>query len=377
MPVRPFTIEVEDAVLTDLRSRLSRTRWLDPIAQSGWDYGIDQRYLGDLCAYWAERYDWRQWEARLNAIPGFLCEVDGVELHFWHRHGVGPAPMPLLLLHGWPGSMVEFLALVGPLADPAAHGGDPADAFDVVVAALPGFGFGGAPREPGWGVSRIAAALDKLMTSELGYERYAVQGGDWGGVIAARLGARFPERIVGIHVNFLPAVPPAEPGPEDAAALDRLNRWRRFEDAYLRVQSTTPDALTLAQNDSPAGLAAWIVEKFRRWSDCDGDLDRAFSKDTLLTNLMFYWAPNSVGSAARIYYETAREPEGWRHHARVEIPVAYAAFPREIIRPPRHWVEPLYAIARWTEMPRGGHFAALEQPALLLGDVRTFFMTLR
>jgi pimeloyl-ACP methyl ester carboxylesterase len=377
MAPRPFTIDVPDAVLQDLHERLGRARWPEPVAGAGWDYGVDIAYMRELCAYWRDGYDWRAWEARLNEIPGFLCEVDGVALHFWHVRGVGPAPMPLLLLHGWPGSIVEFMELVGPLADPGAHGGDPADAFDVVVPALPGFGFGGAPRERGWGISRIAAAFDALMTRELGYERYAAQGGDWGSMIAAKLGATYPERVTGIHVNFLVVPPPADTGPQDADALERLGHWRQAESAYLQIQGTKPDALTVAQSDSPAGLATWIVEKFRQWSDCDGDVERAFSRDTLLTNVMFYWAPNSAASAARIYYESARDPEGVIRRPRVEGPVAYAAFPHELVPPPRHWVEPHYAIARWTEMPRGGHFAALEQPELLLEDIRVFFRTLR
>jgi pimeloyl-ACP methyl ester carboxylesterase len=377
MAPRPYTIEVPDAVLDDLRERLGRTRWPEQIPTTGWDYGVDVAYLRELCEHWRDGYDWRRWEARLNELPGFRCEVDGVDLHYWHVRGVGPAPMPLMLIHGWPGSMMEFLELIGPLADPGAYGGDPADAFDVVVPALPGFGFGGVPRERGWGVPRIAAALHALMTRELGYERYAAQGGDWGSMISAKLGATYPEQVAGIHLNFILAPPPSDPGSEDAEALERLGHWRATQSAYLQIQSTLPDSVTVAQADSPAGLAAWIVEKFRRWSDCGGDVERAFSKDTLLTNLMFYWAPNSTPAAARIYYESAQDPDGTLARPRVEVPVAYAAFPREIVRPPRHWVEPHYAIARWTEMPRGGHFAALEQPDLLLDDVRVFLRTLR
>lgn len=349
-------------MLADLRARLAHTRWPDPIPGSGWDYGLDAGVVRDLCEYWRDGYDWRRHETELNRIPGFLCEVDGVDLHFWHVRAARPGALPLLLLHGWPGSIYEFHELLGPLSG----------AYDLVVPALPGFGFGGRPREPGWGVSRIAAAFDTLMTV-LGYERYGVQGGDWGAIVAARLGAAYPERVVGIHVNMLVAPPPAAPAPEDAAAVERYRLWRTHEDAYSRLQRTRPDALTVAQSDSPAGLAAWIVEKFRAWSDCDGDVVGAFGRDTLLTNLMFYWAPGSVASAARIYFENARDPEGLATRGRVEVPVGYAAFPHEIFRPPRSWAEPHYAIARWTEMPRGGHFAALEAPELLIEDVRAFF----
>ncbi len=374
---RPYRIEVPDGVLDDLHERLARTRWPEPIPGAEWEYGANVGAIRDLCEYWREGYDWRHHEAELNRIPGFLCEVDGVDVHFWHVRGSAPSPLPLLLVHGWPGSIYEFRQILGPLADPAAHGGDPADAFDLVVPALPGFGFGGKPRERGWGVSRIAAALDTLMSSVLGYERYGVQGGDWGAIVAAKLGAAVPQRVAGIHVNMLVAPPPAQPAPGVAAAVAHHRFWRTQEDAYSRLQRTKPDSLTVAQSDSPAGLAAWIVEKFRTWSDCDGDVERAFGRDTLLTNLMFYWAPGSVASAARIYCENARDPAGVTTRGRVEVPVGYAAFPHEIFRPPRSWAEPHYAIARWTDMPRGGHFAALEAPDQLIDDIRAFFAPLR
>jgi microsomal epoxide hydrolase len=374
---RRFRIDVPDAVLDDLRERLARTRWPEPLIGVGWDYGADVAYVRELCEYWRTGYDWRRHEAALNAVPQFLCEVDGVDLHYWHVRGNGPSPAPLLLVHGWPGSIYEFFELLGPLTDPGAHGGDPADAFDVVVPALPGFGFGGRPRERGWGISRIAAAFDELMSTELGYGRYGVQGGDWGAMVAAKMGSAYPERVSGIHLNLLVAPPPPQPTEADAPALDRDRFWRTREAAYSRVQRTKPDSLTVAQSDSPAGLAAWIVEKFRTWSDCDGDVEQAFTKDVLLTNLMFYWAPNSTASAARIYYENAQDPDGVARRPRVQVPVAYAAFPQEIFRPPRRWAEPHYAIARWTEMERGGHFAALEQPGPLTEDLRAFFRTLR
>jgi epoxide hydrolase len=362
---RPFRIDVPDAVLTDLRERLARTRWPEPIPGTEWDYGAKVDTVRELCDYWRDGYDWRAAEADLNAVPGFLCEIDGVDLHYWHVRGSAPDPFPLLLIHGWPGSMYEFRRLLGPLSEQ----------FDLVVPALPGFGFGGKPRERGWGVTRIAAAFDSLM-SVLGYERYGVQGGDWGGILAAKLGAAYPERVAGIHVNYVIAPPPPDAGPEHADAIEEYRHWRTSEDAYSRLQRTKPDSLTVGQSDSPAGLAAWILEKFRTWSDCDGDVVGYFGRDTLLTNLMFYWAPPPAGSAesaARIYYESARDPAGRDQRGRVEVPVAYAAFPHEIISPPREWVEAHYAIARWTEMPRGGHFAALEEPERLIEDVRAFF----
>ena len=359
---REYRIEVADVVLDDLQRRLGGTRWPEPIPGAEWDYGSKIEAVRDLCEYWRDGYDWRAHEARLNERPGFLCEVDGIDLHFWHVRSPAPGVLPLLLLHGWPGSIYEFHQVLGPLSE---H-------FDLVVPALPGFGFGGRPSEPGWGVTRMAAAFDTLM-SVLGYERYGVQGGDWGAIIAAKLGAAYPERVAGVHVNYLVAPPPPDAGPEHAAAVERERSWRAQEAAYSLLQRTKPDSLTAAQSDSPAGLAAWLLEKFRTWSDCDGDVLGYFGRDTLLTNLMFYWAPGSIESAARIYYESARDPAGREERGRVEVPVAYAAFPREIISPPREWAERHYAIERWTEMPRGGHFAALEAPELLVDDVRAFF----
>jgi epoxide hydrolase len=376
MAVSPYTIAVPEEILIDLKERLARTRWPEQIEGCGWEYGADVAYLRELCDHWANHYDWRAWERRLNSVPGYLCEVDGVDLHFWHVRGAGPNPMPLLLLHGWPGSIVEFLELIGPLTDPAAHGGDPADAFDVVVPELPGFGFGGAPRTKGWSLSHVASVFDSLMVAELGYDRYAVQGGDFGGMIAARIGAYHPAAVLGVHLNLITAAPPAEPGGEDLQHLDRYARFSERALGYLQVQKTVPDSLMVAQTDAPAGLAAWIVEKFRSWSDCGGDIESSFSKDLLLTNLMFYWAPNSAASAARLYYETT-QADDWFLKSRVEVPVAYAEFPRENFVPPRPWIDALHNITRWTKMPRGGHFAALEEPELLLEDVRAFFRTLR
>ncbi len=346
-------------VLDDLRERLARTRWPEPLEGAEWDYGAKVEVIRDLCEYWRAGYDWRAQEAELNAIPGFRAEVDGVDLHFWHIRNDRP---PLLLLHGWPGSIYEFHDVIGPLSE---H-------HDLVVPALPGFGFGGKPRDRGWGPTRIAAAFDALM-GLLGYERYGVQGGDWGAIIAAKLGASHANRVAGIHVNMVIAPPPGDAGPEHAGAVERERFWRTYEDAYARQQRTKPDSLTVAQMDSPAGLAAWIVEKFRTWSDCDGDVVGYFGRDALLTNLMFYWAPGSVASSARIYYESLRDLPGRERRGRVEVPVGYAAFPHEIFRPPREWVERHYAIARWTDMPRGGHFAALEEPQALADDVLAFF----
>jgi microsomal epoxide hydrolase len=278
----------------------------------------------------------------------------------------------LLLIHGWPGSIFEFYFSIGRLTDPAAHGGDPADAFDLVIPALPGFGFGGKPTEPGWGITRIAAAFDTLMTRELGYERYGVQGGDWGGIISAKMASAHADHVAAAHLNFVIAPPPSQPTEADQAAITARNAFQAGETGYSNVQGTKPQSLGIGQADSPAGLAAWVVEKFRSWSDCNGDVESAFSKDVLLTNLMFYWAPNSIASAARIYFEARRDPAAFAY-PRVEVPTGVAVFPKEPWRVPRDWAESRFNVTRWTEMPRGGHFAAMEAPELLADDIRAFF----
>ena len=379
MPPRPFRIDVPDGVLADLRERLDRTRWPDAIPDTGWDYGADVAYIRELCDYWRHEYDWRAQEAALNAWPQFLCEVDGVDIHYWHVRGRGPDPHPLLLTHGWPGSMFEFIHLIGPLTDPAAHGGDPADAFDVVIPSIPGFGWSGKPRERGWGPSRIARAFDRLMTAELGYERYGAQGGDWGAIISTRLGAAHADNLSGLHLNFVLAVPPENPDEADRAGIAARRAFQAAESGYSNVQGTKPQSLGVAQADSPAGVAAWIVEKFRTWSDCGGDLESRFPKDTLLTNIMFFWAPNSIASAARIYYEARAEGVGGRVPPpdRIPVPTGVAAFPKEVWMTPRSWVERAYNLVHWTEMPAGGHFAALEEPDRLLADIRAFFRKAR
>ena len=377
MAIRPFRIDVPQSVLDDLNRRLEATRWPETIPEVGWEYGADPHYIRELCDYWRNSYDWRAHEAGLNEHPGFSCEVDGLDLHFWHVRGERKGAFPLLLIHGWPGSMFEFDRLIEPLTHPSHYGGRAEDAFDVVVPALPGFGFGGKPRERGWGISRIAAAFDSLMAHELGYERYGVQGGDWGGIISSKMGSAHADHVAGVHLNFVFGQPPSPlVTDEDKAVAASSDAFQAAETGYSAVQGTKPLSLAAAQADSPAGLAAWVVEKFRTWSDCDGDVESSFSKDTLLTNLMFYWAPNSVASAAAIYFEARRDPAGFVY-GKVEVPTAVAVFPKEPWQALRHWVEPRFNIVRWTRMPRGGHFAALEEPELLVNDVRTFFATVR
>lgn len=377
MEPRPYRIAVPDDVLVDLRERLRRTRWPDAIPGTGWDYGADIGYVRELCAYWADGYDWRRHEAALNAYPQYLATVDGVDIHFWHVRGKGPRPFPLMLVHGWPGSIYEFYRLIGPPTDPASYGGAPEDSFDVVIPALPGYGFSGKPQEPGWSPARIARAFRTLMRDVLGYRRWGLQGGDWGAIVSTKMAEFVPDEVRALHLNFVVVPQPSELRPEEREVVERRALWDALETGYSRIQGTKPMSLAVAQADSPAGLAAWIVEKFRTWSDCGGDVDAKFGKDTLLTNLMFYWAPNSIASAARLYYEAFRDRSSIVPSKRIEVPTAVAVFPKEPWVAPRRWVEPFFRLERWTEMPRGGHFAALEEPDLLLEDVRAFFRAFR
>ena len=382
MRIEPFRIAVADSVLTDLKERLGRTRFPDEIPGSGWGYGSELAYVRGLVAYWRERYDWRAAEARLNALPQFRAEVDGLGIHFIHVRGSGPKPMPLVITHGWPGSVAEFEQIIGPLTDPAAHGGDPADAFDVVCPSMPGYGFSDHPREPGMDPERIAALWAQLMQG-LGYQRFGAQGGDWGSMVSTYLGYRHPAQVLGVHLNMVIAFPPDPANPADGLTQEELiplmeaQQFLKEETGYQRIQGTKPQTLSYGLNDSPAGLAAWIVEKFRTWSDCDGDIERRFSKDQLLTNIMLYWVPETANSSCRLYCETMRSSKFPPTDFRVDVPTGCAIFPRELIRPPRAWVEKLYNVQRWTPMPRGGHFAAMEEPALLVEDIREFFRPLR
>ena len=382
MHVEPFRIAVADAVLTDLRERLARTRFPDEIPDSGWGYGTALAYMRELVAYWRDRYDWRAAEAALNAFPQFRAEVGGLRIHFIHQRGKGPRPFPLVITHGWPGSVAEFVKIIGPLTDPAAHGGDAADAFDVVCPSMPGYGFSDHPREPGMDPERIAALWAQLMQG-LGYQRFGAQGGDWGSMVSTYLGYRHAGPVAAIHLNMVIAFPPDAANPaagltqEELIPLMEAQQFLKEETGYQRIQGTKPQTLSYALNDSPTGLAAWIVEKFRTWSDCGGEVERRFSKDELLTNVMLYWVPEAANSSCRLYCETMRAAKFPPTDFRVEVPTGCAIFPRELIRPPRAWVERLYNVARWTPMPAGGHFAAMEEPQLLVDDIRAFFRPLR
>jgi pimeloyl-ACP methyl ester carboxylesterase len=383
MQIEPFRIAVPDAVLTDLRERLARTRFPDEIPGSGWTYGTNLAYLRELVAYWKDRFDWRAAEKRLNALPQFRARVGDLGIHFIHQRGTGPAPLPLVITHGWPGSVAEFAEIIGPLTDPARHGGDAADAFHVVAPSMPGYGFSDHPTQPGMDPERIAALWAELMEG-LGYARFGAQGGDWGSMVTTYLGARHADRVLGIHLNMVIAFPEDQKNPnldgvqsEELAGLMQAQQFQNEETGYQRIQGTKPQTLAYALNDSPAGLAAWIVEKFRTWSDCGGDVEKRFTKDQLLTNVMLYWIPETANSSCRLYYEAVHAEKFPPMGLRVDVPTGCAIFPGELYKPPRVWAERMFNVQRWTRMPAGGHFAAMEEPRALVDDIRAFFRPLR
>lgn len=337
--------------------------------------------MKELIAYWRDAYDWRAHERDLNAMAQFTAPVNGIDLHFIHEKGAGPKPLPLLLSHGWPGSVVEFRQLIPMLTNPARFGADPGDAFTVVAPSLPGYAFSFVENQRRVGVTEIADMFAKLMGDVLGYELFGAQGGDWGGFITTYLGYAYPERLAGIHLNFLPVGRDpsvvAEPSAEERAYFQALAIWQKEETGYQWIQGTRPQTLAFGLTDSPVGLAAWLVEKFRAWTDCGGDLERAVSKDAMLTNIMLYWATGAINSSFWPYYD--RRHSSWPIPTgdRIRAPMGYAAFPREILRPSRALAERTYDIRRWTQMPSGGHFAAIEQPEALAAEIRAFFRPLR
>jgi pimeloyl-ACP methyl ester carboxylesterase len=374
-----FTIQVPEHVLDDLRDRLARTRFPDQLQGVGWSYGTELSYLRELVAYWRERYDWRAQERALNRFDQYTANIRGLQLHFIHQRSPEPDALPLLITHGWPGSVYEFHKIIGPLTDPAAHGGERRDAFHVVCPSMPGYAFSEAPHDPGFDTAQVAQAEAELM-AQLGYARYAAQGGDWGSAVTTQLARLYPERLVGIHLNMLVALPPrgvSDPtqglSPDELAWVQELAQHRKHGTGYYKIQGTRPQTLGYGLNDSPAGLAAWIVEKFQSWSDCDGDVEKRFTKDELLTNIMLYWVTQSISSSVRLYCENERAPKPFFHGARIEVPTAAAIFKRELYKAPRAWAEAAFNLQRYTVFPRGGHFAALEEPELLVQDLRAFF----
>ncbi|MBO0795629.1 MAG: epoxide hydrolase, partial [Ktedonobacteraceae bacterium] len=374
----PFQIHVDEEVLLDLRQRLARTRWPDELPEAGWDYGTNLAYLQQLVRYWRESYDWRAQERLLNTFPQFTTEIDGIHLHYLHIKGKGTHPIPLLISHGWPGSFFEMYKIIGPLADPASYGGDPVDAFDVVVPSLPGYGFSGPTNARGITVERIARVFASLM-QDLGYQRFAAQGGDWGIYITGELGRTFADKIIGVHLNMQPSRAVLSPEATDDAERswrEQRAQWLWEESGYSHMQETRPQTLAYGLHDSPVGLAGWMVEKFRAWSDCHGEVESVFTKDELLTNIMIYWITQTINSSTRLYYETYHQ----RNKAltgRVEVPTGVAVFRDELPVPPRSLAQRLYNIQRWTEMNEGGHFAALEQPQALVEEIRAFYRPLR
>lgn len=371
----------EDAV-QDLRERLARTRWPDTIPGSGWEYGFDRDHLQSICRYWRETFDWKAELDRLACFHHKRFRTGDQSIHFVHECGRGPAPVPILLLHGWPGSFLEMLKLVPRLADPAAHGGDARDSFDVVVPSLPGFGFSSRPRERGMDTARMSDLFAELM-GELGYPRFACHGGDFGGAVSSWLGRRHPERIIGLHLNytFRDYRPGLTPGAvlsgEEEQFLRDADQSAQECGAYHHILSRTPQTVAYGLNDSPAALAAWILEKFRDWSDCSGDLETRFTRDELLANVTLYWMSETIHSSCRLYFEQANAPLHLADGERIQVPCGVARFPKESPFPPRSWIERGYNVQRWTAMASGGHFAAWEEPDALAADVRAFFRGFR
>lgn len=381
MTIEPFFPEYSAEAVADLRNRLHRTRWPDDVPHSGWDYGTNPDFLREVCDYWSSGFDWRTQIERFTAFPHFKTAISGQEIHFLHVRGKGPAPIPLILTHGWPGSFLEFLSIIPLLTDPASHGAPTTDSFDVIVPSLPGYGYSGKPGR-GMNIFAVADLWAALMT-KLGYERFAAQGGDNGAGVTTALGMRHPERLIGIHLNFIPGsyrpfLPPSTNfTEEEQKGLKQAAQWVDQHGAYWHIQRTTPLTPAYALNDSPTGLAAWILEKFQKWSDCDGDPRNALSIDELLANITLYWMTETIYSSFRMYLENTSASLALGKDDFIKIPCAVAHFPKEIFMLPRTWVERGYNLQRWTMMPRGGHFGGWEQPELLAGDLRAFFRALR
>jgi pimeloyl-ACP methyl ester carboxylesterase len=374
---KPFEVHISDAEATDLRDRLARTRWPDVETVDDWSQGIPLAYVREVCAYWADEYDLRAAEARFNAFPQFIADVDGMPIHFLHVRSPEPGALPLVMTHGWPGSVVEFHEVIGPLTDPVAHGGQADDAFHLVCPSLPGYGWSGKPTTSGWGVERIASTWAALMAG-LGYERYGAQGGDWGASVTREVGMLDRDHVVGIHLNMVIAAPDPETmndlTPAEQAALESLDFYSKWDSGYSKQQSTRPQTVGYGLVDSPAAQCAWILEKFHAWSDCDGHPENVYARDRLLDNVMTYWLPATGASSARLYWESFNRVR----FDPVDVPTGCSVFPKEIFRPSRRWAEKQFTDLRyWGEPERGGHFAAFERPNLFVDEVRAAFRTMR
>lgn len=377
MSIEKFYIQVPDEVLDDLKYRLEHVRWPDQLENSDWERGTDINYLKSLISYWRDQFDWRAQEKELNRFSQFRCNVDGIDIHFIHEKGKGPNPTPIILTHGWPDSFIRYQKIIPLLTDPASYGGDPKESFDVIVPSLPGFGFSSSCKHSGMNNYRVSELWAKLMKEKLGYDKFAAAGGDVGSGVTRYLALNHPELLIGIHLTDIGIIRDLIASQDNSELSEKeLNykknaaQWISNEGGYMSIQSTKPQTLAYSLSNSPVGLAAWIIEKFRGWSDCNGNLEQKFSKDELLTNIMIYWITNSIGSSARIYYENTHSlpPMG-----RIDVPTGMALFPADVILPPKEWAMRNLNITRWTTMPRGGHFTAMEEPELLAEEIRAFF----
>jgi pimeloyl-ACP methyl ester carboxylesterase len=380
MNIQPFKIAIPQATLNDLHERLARTRWPDEVEGAGWSYGTNLDYLKSLVAYWQHEYDWRKQEATLNRYTQFRTDLDGLSFHFIHERGKGPKPLPIILTHGWPDSFYRMHKIIPMLTDPESFGGNAADSFDVIVPSIPGFGFSDPVRKPGWTMKQTGELWANLMRDVLGYQRYAAAGGDWGSPISQLLALNNPATVIGIHLTDIGFqatmnLDPSSLTPVEQEYLRAKQQSFFQEGGYVMIQSTKPQTLAYGLSDSPVGLAAWIIEKFYGWSDIDGALERKYTKDELLTNIMIYWVTQTINPSIRFYYEESHAPS-LKTGQRVEVPVAMALFPKDTPAP-RALAERTLRIERWTEMPRGGHFPALEEPELLVEDLRAFYRSLR
>jgi len=387
METTPFKVDIAQPVLADLRQRISNTRWTDEADNADWKFGTNRDYLQSLLEYWHDGFDWRAQENAINRFAQFRTDVDGTCVHFIHERGRGERCLPLILTHGFPDSFLRFAKIIPLLTDPAAHGGDPDDAFDVIVPSLPGYGFSSKPRQAGM-LFKVADLWATLMTRTLGYDRFAAHGGDWGSLVTEHLARSHADALVGIHITDVPFVhlfeKPKNLSLKEKKLIEQTQQWTQRGGSYALIQGSSPQSLAYGLNDSPAGLAAWMVDKFRAWSDCDGELDSAFSKDELLTNITLYWVTRTIDSSFRFYSDVANASalrwitellKKWTCSSKV--PTGFARFPHDIHPPPREWAERFYNLRHWTEMPRGGHFGAMEQPELLAADIRAFFRPLR
>jgi pimeloyl-ACP methyl ester carboxylesterase len=370
--IQPFRIAVEQAAIDDLKQRLAQARWPYEPQDAGWSQGTNGDYLRELVDYWQHSYDWRQHEAELNRYPQFLAEIEGLKIHFVHVRGKGPNPTPLILTHGWPGSFVELLPVVEFLTDPAAHGGNPALSFDVVIPSIPGYAFSDKPAKRGWTHADTARLWSKLMIDELGYSQFGAHGGDFGAIISQEIAKQRPDALIGMHLTYIGhyntwAIDQSTLAPAEQAYMDAVQGWLMSEGAYLMVHSTKPQSVAYGLSDSPLGLAGWFAEKFQSWTD--GGLEHKIGKDRFLTNLMIYWLTNSISSSLRSYSEGEME----LMLPLPPVPTGFTIFPKDILPPPREWVERRVNLQHWATMPSGGHFAGLEEPELLANELRSFF----